>query len=879
MPAAPGDIAAWAALAAALLALLSASAQVAQQYAATAQNMRKCERSVWGPMPGHAGRRVWVWRQLRFRIVYDMPNLFLPAEYWQSPGNMRQFEEHRITTLPAPFDLRPKRGRGRRSKAVEEHVAIPTTRSEACWVSFSRQLSQVCPSAFRVGLLAGDVDRLPADLPVVPMQVSLRDMIAFGLLTGLSLQAASWDHIEMSGPSGFLKSSSHPFLGHLVHFTCLSNTLRSTLLNGDISKSWLRRLEGVASVAGQEFDSSKRQYYISLGLRWRTTRVRAPFKPPAVSPSDPDEDDEQQVEDGSEEEEEEIMLQFVDIAGDEHPVPVSKCETWDQLIALLERENIAKAPFVIRGVDDKLIIPRSWRTLHRVLCQGDLKIKLKISQGDYALLAPRQPALKVTPTGSGSSGLGEQQAVELGPMSTAQPGASDETVSMMVKRRQPRKKKKKKKASKGGRKVLALTASAHDEEHGDRQTSTPSSSRRSSSSEGSSTTSLSDRRKQISRLGHVRNSSGSDETHGSISGSPDSSRERAASFIRPSPDSDNTDDDDDDRGSFVRMRPQFEYDTEAYWRDKMGSAYVNMTTRTYTPAPPVLSFFWASQIDVELGPWATPWSHGLHAAARSALPMLVQVALAGLSLTLGQTKQASSGRGDGMSPPLGGQQVVYGQLPDHGVLGLDDLWTRLRGGGRTWPPYAINARGGVTDVDTTLLVPFPLFGEDVHLPPLTLSQALREEASLSAAMSYSSRKRMRKGSGDLSRARTLEVASIDLWLSRAAMTRAIREGGVGGMNMTSIAPALVEELWLDFANRIVRTYHDRWSRDGGDSAVRQLAVDMTEEMALTVSTPCERCFVWVAFLRAVKVMQCIDEGPRTQGALGIFREDIPVYLV
>ncbi|KAH6843154.1 hypothetical protein B0I37DRAFT_448508 [Chaetomium sp. MPI-CAGE-AT-0009] len=75
-----GDIAAWAALTAALLALIVALAQATQQYVATAQNMRKCEKSVWGPMPGHAGRRVWVWHQLRFRIVFDMHNIFLPTD-------------------------------------------------------------------------------------------------------------------------------------------------------------------------------------------------------------------------------------------------------------------------------------------------------------------------------------------------------------------------------------------------------------------------------------------------------------------------------------------------------------------------------------------------------------------------------------------------------------------------------------------------------------------------------------------------------------------------------------------------------------------------------------------------------------------------------
>lgn len=220
-----GDIAAWAALAAALLAVVVALAQATQQYVVTAQNMRKCERSVWGPMPGYAGRRVWVWHQLRFRIVFDMPNIFLPTEYWETPGNARQFPPHRVTTLPAPFD-RFSPTKGSEGDLEGGDNAVFQNHSEACWVAFGRQLSRVCPAAVRVGLMVGDVDRLPADLPVVPMQVSLRDVVALGLTTGMSLQVADEDFIEMSGPSGFIKSSDHSLLGRLLHFTAFSADLR-----------------------------------------------------------------------------------------------------------------------------------------------------------------------------------------------------------------------------------------------------------------------------------------------------------------------------------------------------------------------------------------------------------------------------------------------------------------------------------------------------------------------------------------------------------------------------------------------------------------------------------------------------------------------------
>ncbi|EAQ85234.1 hypothetical protein CHGG_09248 [Chaetomium globosum CBS 148.51] len=64
-----GDIAAWAALAAALLVLVVTLTQATQQYVATTPNMRKCEKSVWGPMPGHPGRRKAVDADIRSYVT------------------------------------------------------------------------------------------------------------------------------------------------------------------------------------------------------------------------------------------------------------------------------------------------------------------------------------------------------------------------------------------------------------------------------------------------------------------------------------------------------------------------------------------------------------------------------------------------------------------------------------------------------------------------------------------------------------------------------------------------------------------------------------------------------------------------------------------
>src|SRR6266542_50925 len=76
-----GSIAAIAALIVAMVALLVAVAQVVQQYIGTAYLMRKCDSSVYGPLPGR-GRRIWFWHQLRFKVLYSIPQISLTPELW-----------------------------------------------------------------------------------------------------------------------------------------------------------------------------------------------------------------------------------------------------------------------------------------------------------------------------------------------------------------------------------------------------------------------------------------------------------------------------------------------------------------------------------------------------------------------------------------------------------------------------------------------------------------------------------------------------------------------------------------------------------------------------------------------------------------------------
>ncbi|KAK0717564.1 hypothetical protein B0T26DRAFT_299348 [Lasiosphaeria miniovina] len=62
-----------------------------------------------------------------------------------------------------------------------------------------------------------------------------------------------------------------------------------------------------------------------------------------------------------------ILLAFVDLQGKEHSVPADKSETWEAMLQTLESENIATVPYIIRGLENKRVAPRSWKTLLKVI--------------------------------------------------------------------------------------------------------------------------------------------------------------------------------------------------------------------------------------------------------------------------------------------------------------------------------------------------------------------------------------------------------------------------------------------------------------------------------------------------------------------------------
>ncbi|KAL9010764.1 MAG: hypothetical protein Q9173_004331 [Seirophora scorigena] len=91
-------------------------------------------------------------------------------------------------------------------------------------------------------MVEGDADRCPSDLPVVPMQLSMRDIVAMATMAGVECTDVSFQaqSISMQGDAGTNTSSRHPVLAALVHFAPKQHFEQSGMqaLNGRIHPDW-----------------------------------------------------------------------------------------------------------------------------------------------------------------------------------------------------------------------------------------------------------------------------------------------------------------------------------------------------------------------------------------------------------------------------------------------------------------------------------------------------------------------------------------------------------------------------------------------------------------------------------------------------------------
>ncbi len=273
-----------------------------------------------------------------------------------------------------------------------------------------------------------------------------------------------------------------------------------------------------------------------------------------------------------------------------------------------------------------------------------------------------------------------------------------------------------------------------------------------------------------------------------------------------------------------------------------------------------LSFFWASQIDIQYGFWATPWQQYYLEFCLEALQTMTEVVFAGLAHTVSFTESKIS-----VSERMS-HEILFCKVREEVILA--DLMIRPRGGGHTWPLYAINARGGTLDPEPHLLIEFSSFVQkSERLLPVLLLQSVRDPQS--GMHDRSLRPEI------IGRDCTIELASIDHWLSRAAQTRSISQGR---LNLLVSTPRIIEDIWNHFTYHFMWLRHSEHEREGGNHHIRDLAILISDWLFGTPHSDVEHYFIWIALLRTIKVVQCIKGGPDTKDACDFFEDDVLVYF-
>lgn len=261
--------AAIAALIVAVFAMTVALAQVVQQYLVTGQLIRMCDSVVYGKMPGQ-GRRMWEFSQFRFRVVYSVPQISLRSSLWSQ--SLSCHLSYTKGHLPVPDLRHSEENPVDFRKALDERIPRQQRRcpyspvpGEAPWVSYCRAVQYASGNDLLYELADGDADRCPADISVVPMQVSMRDIVTMALMAGMRCTDASFEKksLAMEGSVGNMTSSWHPILGAIIRFVPRNCSQPSGLRvgNGNVNPQWMSRMWDVVIIAGRPYSQQERRYY------------------------------------------------------------------------------------------------------------------------------------------------------------------------------------------------------------------------------------------------------------------------------------------------------------------------------------------------------------------------------------------------------------------------------------------------------------------------------------------------------------------------------------------------------------------------------------------------------------------------------------------
>ncbi|KAL8688098.1 MAG: hypothetical protein Q9218_005907 [Villophora microphyllina] len=277
----PDKIATIAALAVALVALLVASAQAIQQYFISGQLIRLCDSVVYNQLPGQ-GHRVWQFRQFRFRVIYSIPQIRLLPELWTLTVARPDPLPSDATRIPSLISSKSK-------------ARLSALAGEASWASFVRTVQYASEDSLRYTMVEGDADRCPSDLPVVPMQLSMRDVVVLGIMAGMECTNVSFNSksISMQGATGTITTSWHPILGALIHFAPKQSHEDHgiRMMKGRVDPAWVARMLDVITVAGRQFNARDRtefeqdeETWLNVSRRVEHAQDYQPMRIGAVAP-------------------------------------------------------------------------------------------------------------------------------------------------------------------------------------------------------------------------------------------------------------------------------------------------------------------------------------------------------------------------------------------------------------------------------------------------------------------------------------------------------------------------------------------------------------------------------------------------------------------
>ena len=245
-----------------------------------------------------------------------------------------------------------------------------------------------------------------------------------------------------------------------------------------------------------------------------------------------------------------------------------------------------------------------------------------------------------------------------------------------------------------------------------------------------------------------------------------------------------------------------------------------------------VNWLWICQVDTIPGYFATPWKNLF---SEPICTGAISVLLRGLDFYTNSSTKRTADR-----------------LPRY------DDW--IRTGNRTYPSYAINAKGGIVVSGTYDMVKFDAF--DNCIPPIELLEWDSHQVQKSYAHELPT-----------ILANTAELMSLDCWLSFCGRLPEICNGP---SNLLRNMPALVQRIMVDFEDelRIV----DRTSSDGGFQIIQQIADNLKQALVEHNLSEPEQLFAIVALLRAAKTALCVIRGTDTTKLRDVLLHDVQVYL-